>query len=423
MKIILEKFVRSRSLRVVQSVLCILFIGITLALFWFGMTDWSEEPEPLEIESYLSDPPPGESADPNATARTPAGSGSPRKDGEKISAVRANHRTGLSEEAFLFDIQAQGQSEQLLGLHLKALDGEAFLEALTQKVTSDNGAEDLLLSPFKKSNMASREILRALHDVSLLEEEDGSPALKVLARGKTPEAARRLSDLVRQTYLEMLAADAADPDTLLVAPKLAADLRRKREQVRDLREDVYQEQRSEPASSIEIVRLRAELEDAEGRRNELVQTLEKVSRAHKEGAGLEQVAALPSISTRGRINVFLVPLGQLRRMRNSPKAANPDIREELERNIAKNEEFLRVELEATLSELKRKAAESHSERNALLAKLTALETQNTTVGRNSLRFKALKHAEEELEQLQYRHSQATAEWRKATQLLIDKAPP
>lgn len=407
-----------------QSVLCILFIGITLALFWFGMTDWSGEPEPMEIESYLkNDAPRVESADANGSDPQASSPSSPQRKPENAPVHTANQRPGLFEKVFLFDVEATNQSERLLRLHLQALNGDAFLEALTDRVTSDKSDDVLLLSPFKESNLTPREILRALRAVSLLKEEDGSPALKVLTRGNTSEAAQRLSGLLREVYLSLLANDSSNPDSSLVDPKLAAELRRKEEQVQSLLEDVYREQRSKPASSIQIVQLRAELENAENRRNTLVLALEEVSRIHKEGGGVEQVASLPAISTKGRINDYLVPLAQLRRMYNSPKAANLDIREELERNISKNEELLRLELESVLSRLSSQVREAHVNRDMLLAKLTALEGQNSTISRNSLRFKALKHAEKELEQLQYRHSQAMTEWRKATRLLTYKPLP
>ena len=308
---------------------------------------------------------------------------------------------------------------EVLQLHQRVLTGELFLNSITETIESSAGAKKMLLAPFSSDSMrvGSKQITSSLFAIALSNPKDGEPVLKVTTRGKSPGTAKLLGNLIRQTYFRMLAEEDPAAPVLPTTAQLATDLRRKEAEIEGLREQIQQKQSAKPVSSVNEITLRAELEQCEAELASDIAALAEIQKARENGASIENLAVLPSLSRKGNLSECITNLEQLRKLRSSTTGSNAAVREEQERQIAQTEHNLEVELLAIVTAIKEHCAKTMTQRNTVRASLVEMAKVASALREDSPRLKLLARREREAEILQNRYDLALSKWQEAKALL------
>ena len=307
---------------------------------------------------------------------------------------------------------------EALDMHRRVLDGKLFLQHLTQMIESSANAKKVILGPFSNQPIAlgNDALIRSLFTITQ-KDSNGSEIMEVSSRGKTPEAARLLSQLIYRAHDQILEKESALAPLLPVVAELAFSIQRKEEEIEELRRQIQQRQSARPIATVEEISLRAERDQCEKELAEHVEVLSTLKEAREKGASSESLAALSILSNKGNLADFSDTIKQLREFRNSPKAKNKAIREELDHQIAQAKQKLETELTKVITSLKEAYSETSMRRNEARARLVTIAKATSSESKSNPRFQLLEKREQEVFILQNRYQLTLSKWQEAKLLL------
>ena len=307
---------------------------------------------------------------------------------------------------------------EALDMHRRILDGKLFLQYLTQMIESSANAKKIILEPFSNQSitLGNDALIRSLFSI-IQKDSNGSEIMEVSSRGKTPEAARLLSQLIYRAHDQILEKESALAPLLPVVAELAFSIQRKEEEIEELRRQIQQRQSAKPIATVEEISLRAERDQCEKELAEHVEVLSTLKEAREKGASSESLAALSILSNKGNLADFSDTIKQLREFRNSPKAKNKAIREELDHQIAQAKQKLETELTKVITSLKEAYSETSMRRNEARARLVTIAKATSSESKSNPRFQLLEKREQEVFILQNRYQLTLSKWQEAKLLL------
>jgi len=307
---------------------------------------------------------------------------------------------------------------EALDMHRRVLDGKPFLQHLTQMIESAANAKKVILGPFSNQSIALENdtLTRSLFSIAQ-KDSNGSETIEVSSHGKTPEAARLLSQLVSRAHVQMLERESAQTPLLPAVAELAFSLQRKEEEIEELRRQIQQRQSSKPVATVEEISLRAERDQCEKELAEHVDVFTTLKEAREKGVSTEGLATLAILSQKGSLADFSNTIKQLREFRNSPKAKNKAIREELDHQIAQAMQKLETELTKVITSLKEAYSKTSMRRNEVRARLVTIAKATSSESKSDPRFQLLEKRESEVLNLRERYESTLSKWREAKLLV------
>ena len=147
------------------------------------------------------------------------------------------------------------------------------------------------------------------------------------------------------------------------------------------------------------------------------QRVEGVKEAREKGASSENLAALAVLSNKGNLADFSNTIKQLREFRNSPKAKNKAIGEELDHQIAQAMQKLETELTKVITSLKENYSETLQRRNEVRARLVTIAQATSSQSKSNPRFQLLEKREREVLSLRERYELTLSRWQEAKLLV------
>ncbi len=307
---------------------------------------------------------------------------------------------------------------EALDMHRRVLDGKPFLQHLTQMIESAANAKKVILGPFSNQSIALENdtLTRSLFSIAQ-KDSNGSETIEVSSHGKTPEAARLLSQLVSRAHVQMLERESAQTPLLPAVAELAFSLQRKEEEIEELRRQIQQRQSTKPVATVEEISLRAERDQCEKELAEHVDVFTTLKEAREKGVSTEGLATLAILSQKGSLADFSNTIKQLREFRNSPKAKNKAIREELDHQIAQAMQKLETELTKVITSLKEAYSKTSMRRNEVRARLVTIAKATSSESKSDPRFQLLEKRESEVLNLRERYESTLSKWREAKLLV------
>ena len=309
-------------------------------------------------------------------------------------------------------------SREALDMHRRVLNGKLFLKHLTQMIESSPSSTKLILEPFSNPSitLGNDALIRSLFSITQ-KDSNGSETMKVSSHGKTPEAARLLSQLIYRAHAQMLEKESAQTPLLPIVAELAYSLQRKEEDIEELRRQIQQRQSTEPVATVEEISLRAERDQCEKELVEHVEVLSVLKEAREKGASSENLASLSILSNKGNLADFSDTIKQLRKFRNSAKAKNKAIREELDHQIAQAMQKLETELTTVITSLKEAYSKTSMRRNEVRARLVTIAKATSSESKSDPRFQLLEKREREALGLRERYESTLSKWQEAKLLV------
>jgi hypothetical protein len=409
----------------VKTALSFAFILITVLLFWAGMVQTKSENEKITQSLRQTSGSLNFSNDDNRSNSS---------SGEDIVTQKKNYpdkkrpltlllRQEMSTAKLLYRAKkTSGKKgvtpQEALDMHRRVLDGKLFLQHLTQMIESSANAKKVILGPFSNQPIAlgNDALTRSLFSIAQ-KDSNGSEIIEISSRGKTPEAARLLSQLIERAHAQMLEKESAQAPLLPVVAQLALSLQRKEKEIEELRRQIQQRQSAKPIATVEEISLRAERDQCEKELAEHVDVFSTLKEAREKGATSENLAALAILSNKGNLADFSDTIKQLREFRNSPKAKNKAIREELDHQIAQAMQKLGTELTEVITSLKEGYSETLKRRNEVRARLVTIAKATSSESKSNPRFQLLEKREQEVFILQNRYQLTLSKWQEAKLLL------
>jgi len=308
---------------------------------------------------------------------------------------------------------------EALDMHRRVLDGKLFLQHLTQMIESSANAKKVILGPFSNQSIAlgNDALTRSLFSIAQ-KDSNGSEIIEISSRGKTPEAARLLSQLIYRAQAQMLEKESAQAPLLPVVAELTFSLQRKEKEIEELRRQIQQRQSAKPIGTVEEISLRAERDQCEKELAEHVDVFSTLKEAREKGASSENLATLAILSNKGNLADFSGTIKQLREFQHSPKAKNKAIREELDHQIAQAMQKLGMELTRVITSLKEGYSETLKRRDEVRARLVTIAKATSSESKSNPRFQLLEKREQEVLILQNRYDSQMARWQDAKGLLV-----
>ena len=307
---------------------------------------------------------------------------------------------------------------EALDMHRRVLDGKLFLQHLTQMIESSANAKKAILEPFSNQSitLGNDALIRSLFSI-IQKDSNGSEIMEVSSRGKTPEAARLLSQLIYRAHDQMLKKESVQAPLLPAVAELAFSLQRKEEEIEELRRQIQQRQSAKPIATVEEISLRAERDQCEKELAGHVEVLSTLKEAREKGASSENLASLSILSNKGNLADFSDAIKQLREFRNSEKAKNKAIREELNHQIVQAMQKLETELTTVITSLKEAYSKTSMRRNEVRAKLVTIAKATSSESKSNPRFQLLEKKEREIMNLRERYRLTVSRWQEAKLLL------
>jgi signal recognition particle subunit SEC65 len=286
-------------------------------------------------------------------------------------------------------------------------------------IESSANAKKIILGPFSNQSFAlgNDALTRSLFSIAQ-KDSNGSEIIEISSRGKTPEAARLLSQLIYRAQAQMLEKESEQAPLLPVVAELTFSLQRKEKEIEELRRQIQQRQSAKPIGTVEEISLRAERDQCEKELAEHVDVFSTLKEARKKGASSENLATLAILSNKGNLSDFSSTIKQLREFRHSPKAKNKAIREELDHQIAQAMQKLGMELTRVITSLKEGYSETLKRRNEVRARLVTIAKATSSESKSNPRFQLLEKREQEVLILQNRYDFQMARWQDAKGLLV-----
>ncbi len=334
-------------------------------------------------------------------------------------------RQEMSTEKLLYRVKKTSGNKgitplEALDMHRQVLDGKFFLKHLTEKIESTANAEKIILVPFSNQTivLGNDALTRSLFSISQMD-SNSSKAMEVSIHGKTPEAASLLKQLISRTHEKILEEESEQDPLLPSVAELAVTIQQKEENVKELRRQIQQRQSAKPVATVEEISLRAERDQCEKELAEYKDVRSTLKEARDKGASDENLAALEILSNKGNLADFSNTLKQLREFRNSPKAKNKAIRQELDHQISQAMKKLGTELEQVRISLDRGYSKTLKRRDEVRAELVAIIKVTSSESKSNQRFQLLEKREQEVISLQKRYDFQMARWRDAKGLLVE----
>ena len=334
-------------------------------------------------------------------------------------------RQEMSTEKLLYRVKKTSGNKgitplEALDMHRQVLDGKFFLKHLTEKIESTANAEKIILVPFSNQTivLGNDALTRSLFSISQMD-SNSSKAMEVSIHGKTPEAASLLRQLISRTHEKILEEESEQDPLLPSVAELAFTIQQKEENVKELRRQIQQRQSAKPVATVEEISLRAERDQCEKELAEYKDVRSTLKEARDKGASDENLAALEILSNKGNLADFSNTLKQLREFRNSPKAKNKAIRQELDHQISQAMKKLGTELEQVRISLDRGYSKTLKRRDEVRAELVAIIKVTSSESKSNQRFQLLEKREQEVISLKKRYDFQMARWRDAKGLLVE----
>jgi len=334
-------------------------------------------------------------------------------------------RQEMSTEKLLYRVKKTSGNKgitplEALDMHRQVLDGKFFLKHLTEKIESTANAEKIILVPFSNQTivLGNDALTRSLFSISQMD-SNSSKAMEVSIHGKTPEAASLLRQLISRTHEKILEEESEQDPLLPSVAELAVTIQQKEENVKELRRQIQQRQSAKPVATVEEISLRAERDQCEKELAEYKDVRSTLKEARDKGASDENLAALEILSNKGNLADFSNTLKQLREFRNSPKAKNKAIRQELDHQISQAMKKLGTELEQVRISLDRGYSKTLKRRDEVRAELVAIIKVTSSESKSNQRFQLLEKREQEVISLKKRYDFQMARWRDAKGLLVE----
>jgi hypothetical protein len=406
----------------VKTALSFAFILITVLLFWAGMVQTKSENEKITQSVHHTSSSLNFGNENNRSSPSyRKGIATKRKGGpdERLPLLRQE----ISTAKLLYRAKQPSGNKgvtprEALDMHRRVLDGKLFLQHLTQMIESSANAKKAILKPFSNQSitLGNDALIRSLFSITQ-KDSNGSEIMEVSSRGKTPEAARLLSQLIYRAHDQILEKESAQTPLLPIVAELAYSLQRKEEDIEELRRQIQQRQSAKPIVTVEEISLRAERDQCEKELAEHVEVLSTLKEAREKGASSENLASLSILSNKGNLAGFSDTIKQLREFRNSPKAKNKAIREELDHQIAQAMQKLEAELTTVITSLKKAYSETLNRRNEVRARLVTITKATSSESKSNPRFQLLEKREREIMNLRERYRLTLSRWQEAKLLL------
>ena len=268
-----------------QTVLCILIILLSVALFWIGMdhSNHADGESIGKVEAMFRKQGEGDStASDNQTAPSDAPADQPVRPTQANDRARAtlfialpasNHPRSRAEAFSL--------KESYLSLHQEFIFCDQFLEHLSRQLRFHSEDSDLLAGSFADGPIPLLEILRNRLFFSLEGTKEGNraPVLVMETLGETPQAAERLAELVQREYLSFIAKDETATHPKLA--RLGDKLNEAREERRSWENDLaaFRRLNKEPAKKDQQAGLQAQLTTCRADKSKQVAHLREITQA------------------------------------------------------------------------------------------------------------------------------------------------
>tara|TARA_B100001094_G_C18174090_1_gene796875 strand:- start:1464 stop:2726 length:1263 start_codon:yes stop_codon:yes gene_type:complete len=411
----------------VKTALSFAFILITVLLFWVGIVQTKSENEKITLSVRQISTSLNLSNDENQSNSSSAEDLRIKKNiyPVKKRPVTLLPRQEMSTEKLLYRVKKTSGNKgitplEALDMHRQVLDGKFFLKHLTEKIESTANAEKIILVPFSNQTivLGNDALTRSLFSISQMD-SNSSKAMEVSIHGKTPEAASLLKQLISRTHEKILEEESEQDPLLPSVAELAVTIQQKEENVKELRRQIQQRQSAKPVATVEEISLRAERDQCEKELAEYKDVRSTLKEARDKGASDENLAALEILSNKGNLADFSNTLKQLREFRNSPKAKNKAIRQELDHQISQAMKKLGTELEQVRISLDRGYSKTLKRRDEVRAELVAIIKVTSSESKSNQRFQLLEKREQEVISLQKRYDFQMARWRDAKGLLVE----
>ncbi|MBU63404.1 MAG: hypothetical protein CMI26_12985 [Opitutae bacterium] len=410
-----------------KTALSFAFILITVLLFWVGIVQTKSENEKITLSVRQISTSLNLSNDENQSNSSSAEDLRIKKNiyPVKKRPVTLLPRQEMSTEKLLYRVKKTSGNKgitplEALDMHRQVLDGKFFLKHLTEKIESTANAEKIILVPFSNQTivLGNDALTRSLFSISQMD-SNSSKAMEVSIHGKTPEAASLLKQLISRTHEKILEEESEQDPLLPSVAELAFTIQQKEENVKELRRQIQQRQSAKPVATVEEISLRAERDQCEKELAEYKDVRSTLKEARDKGASDENLAALEILSNKGNLADFSNTLKQLREFRNSPKAKNKAIRQELDHQISQAMKKLGTELEQVRISLDRGYSKTLKRRDEVRAELVAIIKVTSSESKSNQRFQLLEKREQEVISLQKRYDFQMARWRDAKGLLVE----
>jgi hypothetical protein len=409
----------------VKTALSSAFILITVLLFWFGMVQTKSENEKITQNVRHTSGSLNLGND-NKHSKTSSKEDIIAKKNDypgKRGTLTHLLRQEMSTAKLLYRAKKTSGEKgvtprEALDMHRRVLDGKLFLQHLTQIIESSANAKKVILGPFSNQSIAlgNDALTRSLFSI-VLKDSNGSETIEVSSRGKTPEASRLLSQLIYRAHAQMIEQESAETPLLPVLAELASSLKRKEKDIEELRRQIQQRQSAKPVATVEEISLRAERDQCEKELVEHVEVLSVLKEAREKGASSENLASLSILSNKGNLADFSDTIEQLRKFRNSPKAKNKAIREELDHQIAQAMQKLETELTTVITSLKEAYSKTSMRRDEVRSRLVTIAKATSSRSKSNPRFQLLEKREREVLSLQERYELTLPRWQEAKLLV------
>jgi hypothetical protein len=409
----------------VKTALSFAFIFITVLLFWAGMVQTKSESEKITQNVHQTSSSLNFGNENNRSSPSYRKGIATKRKGEPDKRLPSSPllRQEMSTTKLLYRAkQPSGNkgitSREALDMHRRVLNGKLFLKHLTQMIESSPNSTKLILEPFSNPSitLGNDALIRSLFSITQ-KDSNGSETMEVSSHGKTPEAARLLSQLIYRAHDQILDKESAQTPLLPIVAELAYSLQRKEEDIEELRRQIQQRQSAKPIVTVEEISLRAERDQCEKELAEHVEVLSTLKEAREKGASSENLASLSILSNKGNLADFSDTIKQLREFRNSPKAKNKAIREELDHQIAQAMQKLEAELTTVITSLKKAYSETLNRRNEVRARLVTIAKATSSESKTNPRFQLLEKREREIMNLRERYRLTLSRWQEAKLLL------
>ena len=410
-----------------KTALSFAFILITVLLFWVGIVQTKSENEKITLSVRQISTSLNLSNDENQSNSSSAEDLRIKKNiyPVKKRPVTLLPRQEMSTEKLLYRVKKTSGNKgitplEALDMHRQVLDGKFFLKHLTEKIESTANAEKIILVPFSNQTivLGNDALTRSLFSISQMD-SNSSKAMEVSIHGKTPEAASLLKQLISRTHEKILEEESEQDPLLPSVAELAVTIQQKEENVKELRRQIQQRQSAKPVATVEEISLRAERDQCEKELAEYKDVRSTLKEARDKGASDENLAALEILSNKGNLADFSNTLKQLREFRNSPKAKNKAIRQELDHQISQAMKKLGTELEQVRISLDRGYSKTLKRRDEVRAELVAIIKVTSSESKSNQRFQLLEKREQEVISLKKRYDFQMARWRDAKGLLVE----
>lgn len=380
---------------------CVLLIVLTLSLFFYGVyyqeiKEESQAPLTLSYEDDFSDSGP----------EVPKGSEVPDEESALEKLAESNN---WAEHRVLLVVE--NGTPNLTSLHSDALESPDFLLQLTDLLSQNPTAKEMILSPFQSNAFKQNEsqIIRALFSTRKSDRRDG---IYLVCRGHSIKSSRLLTNTVMQAYRIATSEESLERPLIFRFQKYWQKIEVLEQSKLELVEQIQQSASIAKGANIEEIALQSELIETSKELAMLNETLSRIDSIHKKDPSPLALLEVERIAKYQNLPELIAMTGQLRKILGN-QDTDSFVRKEVSRNLDTTMSKIVREIASAITQLKSETKEGLKRKKVLEERMIEMRANEDDYVKSSSKYSLLERLNEEIRSQKEIYQSNFAEWKRA----------